>query len=55
MLAVRHLSVAVATFVMVTVAALALGAANLGTAATFGQVAFVAVLVALITRPAGRS
>lgn len=37
----------------VTAVASAAGAANLGTAATFGQIAFVAVLVASMVRSAG--
>ena len=35
-------------FVGVTLIALALGATNLGTAATFGEIAFAAVLVWLL-------
>ena len=54
MRAARNLAIAVGTFVAVTAVALAAGATNLGTAATFGQVAFVAVLVALMVIPAGR-
>jgi hypothetical protein len=46
----RDLAILAAVFVAVTAVAEALGAANLGTAATFGQIAFVLVLVALILR-----
>ena len=41
-----------AVFVAVTLIVLALGATNLGTAATFGQIAFAGALVwLLLTRP----
>lgn len=46
----RDLGILTAVFVAVTAAAEALGAANLGTAATFGQVAFIAVLVVILVR-----
>lgn len=46
----RDIAILAAVFVAVTALASALGAANLGTAATFGQVAFVGVLVALMVR-----
>jgi hypothetical protein len=39
---VRAFAIPIATFVLVTALAALLGAANLGTAATFGQIAFVA-------------
>ena len=38
-------------FALATVVATLLGAANLGTALTFGQLAFAAVLVWLLLRP----
>jgi hypothetical protein len=41
----RDAAICVAVFVVVTAIAYALGAANLGTAATFGQLAFAAALV----------
>lgn len=44
------LGILAGVFLVVTAAAAALGAANLGTAATFGQVAFAAVLVTLLVR-----
>lgn len=44
------LSVLAGVFLVVTAIAAALGAANLGTAATAGQVAFAAVLVVLLVR-----
>jgi hypothetical protein len=37
----RAISIPVATFALVTALAELLGAANLGTAATFGQIAFI--------------
>jgi hypothetical protein len=43
-----QLALLAATFVGVTLIALALGATNLGTAATFGEIAFAAVLVWLL-------
>ena len=46
----RDLAILAAVFLGVTALAEVLGAANLGTAATFGQVAFVVVLVGLLTR-----
>ena len=46
----RDLLTVVAVFVVVTALAAALGAANLGTAATFGQIAFVIALTAIIVR-----
>jgi hypothetical protein len=49
---IRDLSTLVATFVAVTAIAAAAGAANLGTAMTFGQIAFAAALmVILLKRP----
>jgi hypothetical protein len=48
----RDLLALVGTFVVVTALAAALGAANFGTALTFGQIAFAAVLVwVLVKRP----
>jgi hypothetical protein len=47
----RDLAILAATFVAATLLAEALGAANLGTAATFGQLAFVIVLTGLLARP----
>jgi hypothetical protein len=48
----RDLLVLLLVFVLVTAIAAALGAANLGTAATFGQIAFAAALVwILLKRP----
>ncbi|HVL95227.1 MAG TPA: hypothetical protein VM266_05150 [Solirubrobacteraceae bacterium] len=44
------LTASAAVFVAVTAVAMALGAANLGTAAGVGQVAFVAALTALVVR-----
>jgi hypothetical protein len=46
----RDLALLTIAFVATTAVAAALGAANLGTAATFGQIAFVAVLAALLLR-----
>ena len=46
----RDLLTVTAVFAGVTAAAAALGAANLGTAATFGQIAFVLALTALLVR-----
>jgi hypothetical protein len=47
----RHAALLAIVFVVVTAVAEALGAANLGTAASFGQLAFVIVLTALLARP----
>ena len=46
----RHLAVLAVVFLAVTAISYALGAANLGTAATFGQLAFVATLVWILVR-----
>jgi hypothetical protein len=46
----RDLGILAAVFVAVTAVAEALGAENLGTAATFGQIAFVVVLLGLLLR-----
>ncbi|HEX6390813.1 MAG TPA: hypothetical protein VFZ89_15235 [Solirubrobacteraceae bacterium] len=46
----KALAVLVAVFAVVTLVAELAGAANLGTALTFGQMAFAAVLVWLLTR-----
>ena len=46
----RDIAILAAVFVAVTALASALGAANLGTAATFGQVAFFGTLVTLMVR-----
>ncbi len=46
----RDLLTLVGVFAAVTGAAAALGAANLGTAATFGQIAFVGALTAILVR-----
>jgi hypothetical protein len=43
-----QLALLAAVFVGVTLIALALGAKNLGTAATFGEIAFAATLVWLL-------
>jgi hypothetical protein len=43
----------VGAFVGVTAIAELAGAANLGTAAAFGQIAFAVALVALLLRPSG--
>jgi hypothetical protein len=45
---IRDLAIAVAVFAVVTAVAELLGAANLGTAATFGQIAFLGTILALI-------
>jgi hypothetical protein len=45
---VRDLLILLAVFAGVTLVADLAGAANLGTAATFGQIAFMAAVVALI-------
>ena len=42
---IRGIAFLLAVFVVVTAVAYVLGAANLGTAATFGQIAFAAALV----------
>jgi hypothetical protein len=47
---VRAAAIPVAAFVLVTALAELLGAANLGTAATFGQIAFVVAVSAVILR-----
>jgi hypothetical protein len=47
---VRDLAILIATFAVVTALAELLGAANLGTAMTFGQIAFAAVLVYILLR-----
>lgn len=44
------LAILVATFVVVTALAALLGATNLGTAMTFGTIAFAAVLVGLMLK-----
>jgi hypothetical protein len=44
----RDLGIAFGVFVVVTLIAELLGAANLGTAMTFGQIAFMGTIVALI-------
>ncbi|MEA2168001.1 MAG: hypothetical protein QOF76_1301 [Solirubrobacteraceae bacterium] len=46
----RKLALLVAVFVGVTALAELLGAANLGTAATFGQIAFILAVGVLIVR-----
>jgi hypothetical protein len=46
----RDLALLAAVFFAVTLLALALGAHNTGTAATFGQLAFVVTLTALLVR-----
>lgn len=45
-----QLALMVAAFAVATLIALALGAANLGTAATFGQLAFAAAFMYLIVK-----
>jgi hypothetical protein len=48
----RDLLTILGAFVLATAVAAALGAANFGTALTFGQIAFAAVLVwVLVKRP----
>ena len=47
----RDVAILAFAFALATIVAEALGAANLGTAMTFGQLAFVATLTALIVRP----
>ena len=44
----RDLAIVTAVFVVVTALAEALGAANLGVAATFGQLAFVIAMTGLL-------
>jgi hypothetical protein len=46
----RDLLILLAVFAVVTAIAAALGAANFGTALTFGQIAFAAVLVLVLVR-----
>lgn len=46
----RDLAILAVVFVAVTALAELLGAANLGTAAGFGQIAFVGVLLLLLLR-----
>ena len=46
----RDLAILAFVFVAVTALAELLGAANLGTAASFGQIAFVGVLLLLLLR-----
>ena len=46
----RDLLTLLATFAVATALAAALGAANFGTALTFGQIAFAAVLVWVLAR-----
>jgi hypothetical protein len=46
----RGIAILLAVFVGVTLIADLLGAANLGTAATFGQIAFAGVLMYLILK-----
>jgi hypothetical protein len=46
----RAIAVPVTVFVVVTALAEALGAANLGTAATFGQIAFMLAVAGVIVR-----
>jgi hypothetical protein len=47
---VRDIGVVAVVFVVVTAIAAALGAANLGTAATFGQVAAIVAAAVVILR-----
>jgi uncharacterized membrane protein (DUF485 family) len=47
----RDLAILAATFALATLLAEALGAANLGTAMTFGQLAFAIVLTGLLAKP----
>ena len=47
---VRDLLTLAAVFAVVTAVAAALGAANAGTAATFGQIAFVLALTLVMVR-----
>lgn len=46
----RDLGLVVAALLAATLLALALGAANLGTALTFGQMAFAGALTAVLVR-----
>jgi hypothetical protein len=46
----RDVLLGLGAFVVATAVAEIAGAANLGTAATFGQLAFAAVVVGLLTR-----
>lgn len=46
----RATAILLGVFVTVTLVAWALGAANLGTAATFGQLAFLAALCWIVLR-----
>ncbi|HYY22846.1 MAG TPA: hypothetical protein VE780_13310, partial [Thermoleophilaceae bacterium] len=50
----KELLVLVGTFLAATAIALLAGAKNLGTALTFGQIAFAAALVAVLLRPPWR-
>lgn len=47
---IRPLALMLGAFVVATLVAEALGAANTGTAMTFGQLAFAATLVAVLVR-----
>ncbi len=47
---IRPLALMLGAFVLATVVAELLGAANLGTALTFGQLAFAATLVAVLVK-----
>jgi len=47
---IRNLAALLLTFVVATAIAAALGAANFGTAMTFGQMAFAAVLVVILLK-----
>ncbi|HEX6621414.1 MAG TPA: hypothetical protein VF024_17270 [Solirubrobacteraceae bacterium] len=47
---IRGIAFLLAVFVVVTAIAALLGAANLGTAATFGQIAFAAALVWMLLK-----
>ena len=49
-----NVAIALAAFAVVTLVAELAGAANLGTAMSFGQIAFAVAAVALMLRPAGR-
>ena len=49
----RDLALLLGVFAAATLVALAVGAANLGTAFAFGQIAFVAALTALLVRGRG--
>ena len=46
----RDLAMTFAAFALVSLLALALGAANLGTALTFGQIAFAGALTYVLAR-----